>query len=48
MKAYLFYPWDEPFKRLAKASQDKSYRLLTPRIGEPVALKDTFSHFLSW
>ena len=42
------HPWDEPFKRLAKASQDKSYRLLTPRIGEPVALDDTPSHFLSW
>jgi L-ascorbate metabolism protein UlaG (beta-lactamase superfamily) len=42
------HPWDEPFKRLAKASQDKSYRLLTPRIGEPAALDDTPSHFLNW
>ena len=40
--------WDEPFKRLAKASQGKSYRFLTPRIGEPVALDDTPLDFFSW
>lgn len=37
--------WDEPFKRLAKASQHTSYRLLTPRIGEPVALDNGPSRF---
>lgn len=34
------HPWDEPFKHLIEASQDKPYRLLTPRIGEPVNLDD--------
>lgn len=42
------HPWDEPFERLTKASQDKSYRLLTPIIGEPVAFDDTPSRFHSW
>ncbi|HPA69686.1 MAG TPA: MBL fold metallo-hydrolase [Methanoregulaceae archaeon] len=42
------HPWDEPFKRLAEVSKDKSYRLLTPRIGEPVVLEDTPSRFSCW
>jgi L-ascorbate metabolism protein UlaG (beta-lactamase superfamily) len=42
------HPWDEPFKRLKEASQDKSYRLLTPKIGEPVALNDILSQFSHW
>jgi L-ascorbate metabolism protein UlaG (beta-lactamase superfamily) len=42
------HPWDEPFKRLAKASQDKSYRLLTPRIGQPMAPDDNPSEFSRW
>jgi L-ascorbate metabolism protein UlaG (beta-lactamase superfamily) len=42
------HPWDEPFRRLAEASRGKSYRLLTPRIGEPVAPGETASHFLGW
>ncbi|XPS82320.1 uncharacterized protein Dvar_03380 [Desulfosarcina variabilis str. Montpellier] len=42
------HPWDEPFKRLTEASQDKSYQLLTPKIGEPVMQGDTFSQFYSW
>lgn len=32
------HPWNEPFKQLAAASRDKTYALLTPKIGEPVDL----------
>ena len=42
------HPWDEPFRRITTASQDKPYRLLTPVIGQPVQLDDkeqTFSHW---
>jgi L-ascorbate metabolism protein UlaG (beta-lactamase superfamily) len=30
------HAWDEPFERAVAAANGKSYRLLTPRIGEPV------------
>jgi L-ascorbate metabolism protein UlaG (beta-lactamase superfamily) len=42
------HPWDEPFKRLIKTCQDKPYRLLTPRIGEPVVPDDNPSRFSRW
>lgn len=42
------HPWDEPFKSLIEASKGKSYRLLTPRIGEPVAPEDNPSRFSLW
>ena len=42
------HPWDEPFKRLTEASQDKSYRLLTPRIGAPMAPDDNPSRVSRW
>ena len=32
------HTWDEPFRRIAAASADKSYALLTPLIGEPIML----------
>lgn len=32
------HPWDAPFKQLAAMNQDKTYALLTPKIGEPVHL----------
>lgn len=32
------HAWDEPFKRAVAAAQGRSYRLLTPRIGEAVRL----------
>ncbi len=32
------HSWDEPFERAVAASRGRSYRLLTPRIGEPVRL----------
>ena len=42
------HPWDEPFKRLVKASPDKSYQLLTPKIGEPMILDGNSPRFSSW
>jgi len=42
------HPWDEPFARIVKASQDKAYTLLTPRIGEPVELGNTRQTFARW
>jgi len=42
------HPWDEPFKRLAEECQKQSFRLLTPKIGEPVMPDDTHAPFSSW
>jgi len=42
------HPWDEPFERIAEASRGKSYRLLTPLIGEPVLLADEPQRFSRW
>ena len=42
------HPWDEPFKRLTEASRNKPYRLLTPKIGEPVMPADNPSLFSRW
>lgn len=36
-----YHAWDEPYKRIAAASQDKSWRLVTPRIGEPLLFNMT-------
>jgi L-ascorbate metabolism protein UlaG (beta-lactamase superfamily) len=42
------HPWDEPFLRTVAASRDKSFRLLTPKIGEPVWLDDRQQRFARW
>lgn len=42
------HPWDEPFERLIKAGQNDSCRLITPKIGEPVVLKDKLPGFSHW
>ncbi len=42
------HAWDEPFTRLAEASRDKPYRLLTPVIGESVDLDDEKRTFPYW
>lgn len=34
------HAWDEPFERIVAASRNKPYRLLTPLMGEPVALQE--------
>lgn len=35
-----FHPWSEPFNRLLAASEGKSWRLVTPLIGQAVPLED--------
>lgn len=40
--------WDDPYVRIAAASQDKPYRLLTPMIGEQVELARTDRQFSHW
>jgi len=43
-----YHSWDDPFKRFVKAGEGRDYRLVTPRIGEPVRLAEreqTFSHW---
>lgn len=42
------HAWDEPFEHIAAASNGKSYRLLTPIIGEPVRLDDEGQRFARW
>ena len=36
--AIAYHAWDDPFRRIAAASRNRPYRLLTPRIGEPVGV----------
>ena len=42
------HPWDDPYNRIANASQNKSYKLLTPLIGEPVELDNQQQVFSRW
>ena len=42
------HAWDEPFERAVEASKGKNYRLLTPRIGEPVMLDEPQQAFTHW
>jgi L-ascorbate metabolism protein UlaG (beta-lactamase superfamily) len=42
------HAWDEPFERAVAASEGKPYRLLTPRIGEPVFLANPLQNFTFW
>jgi len=34
------HPWQEPYQKLAEASQGKDYQLLTPEIGEAVSIDE--------
>ena len=43
-----YHSWDDPFIRAAKISQQKSYRLITPMIGELIELGNTDHHFTYW
>ena len=43
-----YHSWDDPFIRLANASLGRSYRLLTPIIGEPVNLAGQPREFSRW
>lgn len=38
------HPWDEPFDRITKASQNGAFGLITPRIGEPINLAALSEH----
>ncbi|MCE5285778.1 MAG: MBL fold metallo-hydrolase [Pelosinus sp.] len=42
------HAWNDPYKRIVQASQDRNYRLLTPIIGEPVELKNQEQYFGFW
>ena len=42
------HPWDEPFERILEASEGKNYRLMTPKIGEPIILADAGQVFTHW
>ena len=42
------HPWDEPLQRVTAASRNKDYRLLTPKIGEPVELANEQQVFSTW
>ena len=42
------HPWNEPYERISKASENKPYTLLTPKIGEAVELKKENQVFGKW
>ena len=42
------HAWNEPLIRITKASADKSYRLLTPRIGKKVETDNQNQSFGYW
>jgi len=42
------HTWDDPYKRLSAASENRDYRLLTPRLGEPVHAADALQQFSAW
>ncbi len=42
------HTWDDPYRRIAAASQGKPFRLLTPTIGEVVRIADRQQAFTPW
>jgi L-ascorbate metabolism protein UlaG (beta-lactamase superfamily) len=42
------HAWNEPFERIRAASESKSYRLTTPRIGEPLQVGNSEQRFARW
>lgn len=42
------HPWDEPFRRAVQAAGGKPFRLVTPKIGEPLRLEETEQVFSLW
>lgn len=42
------HAWDDPFIRVAAASEDRHFKLLTPLIGEPVNLDNRMQRFTRW
>jgi len=43
-----YHSWDDPFRRFIKASQGRTYRPVTPRIGEVVFLDNADQVFSHW
>ena len=43
-----YHPWDDPYIRIAAASRNKSFRLLTPIIGEVVYPDNSEQTFQAW
>lgn len=42
------HPWYEPMEKITEASEKHSFNLITPKIGEPVLLKDNTQVFEKW
>jgi len=42
------HAWTEPFERISTASEGKSYRLITPLIGERLSVGDNGQRFARW
>lgn len=42
------HTWQEPYERMKLAAEGKSFRLLTPEIGEAVYIGDDTQHFREW
>ena len=42
------HSWDEPYQRLAAASEGRAWRSLTPVQGEPVWVADKTQSFNAW
>ncbi len=42
------HAWYEPMQKIAKAAEEHSFALITPKIGEPVRLKDSTQTFSRW
>lgn len=42
------HDWDDPFKRIVAASQDRGYALWTPEIGRPIHLDGRAQVFTAW
>lgn len=42
------HPWDEPLIRVSEIAEKESLRILTPKIGEVVNLKDSTQVFSKW
>jgi L-ascorbate metabolism protein UlaG (beta-lactamase superfamily) len=43
-----YHSWDDPFKRFLKASENKPYRPVTPKIGGAVRLAADDQVFSRW
>jgi len=42
------HAWNEPLTKISQASRDKSYRLLTPMIGQKIEADNVAQHFTHW